>query len=671
MRTPFQNAQKSLFLNIMRADMARKSAEELAKKQREIGIAEFFEKNKHMLGFDTPTRSMLTAVKEGVDNALDICEEIEVLPEVYVEIKDVDSSEGEYEIIMRDNGPGIVESNVPKVFARLLYGSRFHVISQSRGQQGIGISAAVLYSQLSTGKPVRIVSKTVTMEKAKEFILSIDTVRNRPDVHSTKEVDWVDENGEAIFSGTEIHLNLIGRYVRGKQSVSEYIRSTAIVNPHAEITLIEPDGIETLFERATEHLPVAAKPIKPHPYGIEIGSFIKMAKNTKAKDLKVFLTHDFERISDRLARQICAKANMSLSTKPGGLGRENAKKLLKVIQNTKFMDPPTDCLSPIGEKLIRKGLRKEIDAEFFSANVRTPKTYLGHPFLVEVGLCYGVKNARGRKDNDKRPEAEKEQEKSSTPIAILRFANRVPLLYQQGGCVITKAIENVNWRNYGLEQRGGRGIPRGPVVILAHAASTNVPFTSEAKEAVAHIENIQSEIELALRECGRKMKQHITRQRKRKENREKLQIIEKLLPEINEKTSKVIGMPKPAISEVIGEIMNCYMFTPEIQYKSVERKHLVSVKIENFTKHKKSFKFYLELPEGGLVQSISKGGAVNNNAVCWEIKGLIKGEKTFCKLEIMGLDKEDCEECEIFQRGLNEKLVFGAELWEEDIGDDR
>jgi len=655
----------------MRADMARKSAEELARKQREIGIAEFFEKNKHMLGFDTPTRSMITAVKEGVDNALDICEEIEVLPEVHVKIREIDATDGEFELIMRDNGPGIIESNVPKVFARLLYGSRFHVISQSRGQQGIGISAAVLYGQLSTGKPARIISKTVTMEKAKEFVLGIDTARNRPDVHSTKEVDWVDENEEQIFRGTEVTINLIGRYVRGRQSIFEYIRSTAIVNPHARIILIEPDGTETIFQKGTEQLPVAAKPIKPHPYGIEIGSFIKMAKNTKKKDLKGFLIHDFERISDRLARQICSRANEQISAKPGGLSRERAKKLLKVIQGTKFMDPPTDCLSPIGETLIRKGLKKEIDAEFFSANVRSPKTYQGHPFLVEVGICYGVKNPRRRRNGEKRSEENAEKGKSSSPITILRFANRVPLLYQQGGCVITKAIENVNWRNYGLEQRGGRGIPRGPAVILAHIASTNVPFTSEAKEAVAHIENIQGEIELALRECGRKMKQHITRQKKRKENQEKLQIIEKLLPEINTKTSSVIAMPKPAISEVIGEIMNCYMFTPEIQYRSVERKHLVSIRIENFTKHKKKFRLFLELPEEALVQLVSKGGVVKNHVACWEIKGLTKGEKTFCKLELMGLDREDYEDCELFQKGLNEKLVFGAELWEENMDEDR
>ncbi|HID72277.1 MAG TPA: DNA topoisomerase VI subunit B, partial [Thermoplasmata archaeon] len=525
-----------------------------------------------------------------VDNALDVCEEVETLPDVLVEIKEVESTEGEYEIVMRDNGPGIVESNVPKVFGRLLYGSRFHVISQSRGQQGIGISAAVLYSQLSTGKPARIISKTITMPKAKEFILSIDTARNKPEVHSVKQIEWVDEEGRPITSGTEIHLNLIGRYVRGRQSVFEYLKSTAIVNPHARITLIEPDGTKWIFERGTEMLPVPPKPIKPHPYGIEIGTLIKMAKNTKAKDLRRFLVQDFERISDRLARKICSEAGLTLSQRPSSLGREEAKRLLKVMQKTKFMEPPTDCLSPIGEKLIKRGLKKEIDAEFFAANVRSPKTYQGHPFLVEAGLCYGVKNTKAKKGEKKT-----EEEKGSTPITILRFANRVPLLYQQGGCLITKAIENVNWRNYGLEQRGGRGIPRGPAVVLVHIASTNVPFTSEAKEAVAHIEAIQTEIELALRECGRKMKQHIARQKKRKENQEKLQIIEMLLPQINEKTSQVISMPKPSIVKVIGEIMNCYMFVTDIQYTAVEKKHTVNIKIENYTNFKKKFSLYLEL----------------------------------------------------------------------------
>ncbi len=648
--------------------MATKSAEELAKKQRDIGIAEFFEKNKHMLGFDTPTRSMITAIKEGVDNALDVCEEIEVLPRIYVEIKEIDSSDGEYEIIMRDNGPGIIQNNVPKVFAKLLYGSRFHIISQSRGQQGIGISAAVLYGQLSTGKPARIITKTASMERAKEFVLGIDTVKNKPDVHSTSEIDWVnEETGEEIFRGTEIHINLIGRYIRSKQSVLEYIRSTAIVNPHAEMTFIEPDDTRNKFPRATEQLPVAPKPIKPHPYGIEIGSFIKMARNTNSKEIKHFLTHDFERISDRLAKQMCHEAGLDLSKKPSGLSRDEFKKLLKVIQRTKFMEPPTDCLSPIGEKLIRKGLKKEIDAEFFSANVRSPKANQGHPFLVEVGVCYGVKDRKKKKNGGE--ERSSDSEKASTPVTILRFANRVPLLYQQGGCLITKAIENVNWRNYGLDQRGGRGIPRGPAVILAHIASTNVPFTSEAKEAVAQIDVVQGELELALRECGRKMNQHIRRQKKRKENREKLQIIERLLPEINRKTSDVISMPQPAISDVIGEIMNCYMLTPDIQFHAVEKKHQVSIKIENFTTQKKRFWLFMELPSGGLVQGVSGNGEVKKGVARWEIKNLLKGEKTVCHLEILGLDNEDFEECELYQKGLNEKMVFGAELWEESAGD--
>jgi len=144
---------------------------ELAKKQRDISIASFFEKNRHLLGFDNPRKSLLTTIKEAVDNSLDACEEAGILPEISIEV--IEMAETKFRVIVEDNGPGIVKKQIPNIFAKLLYGSKFFKLSQSRGQQGIGISASVLYAQLTTGKPARITSRISKKHDAQYFELHI------------------------------------------------------------------------------------------------------------------------------------------------------------------------------------------------------------------------------------------------------------------------------------------------------------------------------------------------------------------------------------------------------------------------------------------------------------------------------------------------------------------
>jgi len=469
-------------------------AEGLAKKQRKISVAEFFERNKQILGFDTSTRALITSVKEAVDNALDACEEAGILPDILVEIKSTDDDE--YLIIVEDNGPGIVRKQIPHVFARLLYGSRFHSLKQSRGQQGIGISAAVLYSQLTTGKPTVVTSKIGEGFPAHKCTLVIDTKKNRPEILHDEMTHW------EKASGTRIELPMGGTYVRNrKQSVYGYLRSTAIVNPHAHITFVEPNGDVTIFERVTDKLPPQPREIKPHPYGMELGTFIKMAKETNARKLTSFLSAEFSSVSIQKARSIVETAGLDPSSNPNKLSLEDAKKIINAFKKVKLMAPPTDCLSPIGEILIKRGLRKEMDAlspEFISTDKRNPSVHSGIPFLVETGIVYG-----GNLPSEER-------------VEILRFANRVPLLYQEGDCVITKGIKNMDWRRYGLQQRGGKGIPFGPAIILVHVSSVNIPFTSESKEAIANVEEIEKEIKLSLQQCARKMKSHLSKKAYRK-----------------------------------------------------------------------------------------------------------------------------------------------------------
>jgi DNA topoisomerase-6 subunit B len=512
--------------------MAKKSAEELAKKHREISIAEFFEKNRHLLGFDNPRRSLLTAIKEAVDNALDACEEARILPEINVEI--IQLSDTRFRVIIEDNGPGIVKKQLPKIFAKLLYGSKFHKLSATRGQQGIGISAAVLYGQLTTGKPATIISKIASAEKAYEIKLKIDTQTNNPDIKGDQEIEWPGKE-----HGTRIEIDMEAAYIRGRQSVDEYLKETAIVNPHVTIIYTNPDAEQLIFPRASENLPPEPKEIKPHPYGVELGRLIKMLSITDAKTLQQFLTTEFVRVGAGTAKDICQNGALLPKTKPKKINRDMAENLFKGIQKTKIMAPPTDCISPIGADLLEKGLRKEINAEFYCSTTRPANVYRGNPFVIEAALAFG-----GEQPSDK-------------SVRILRFANRVPLLYQQGACAMTNAIQATSWKSYGLQQSRS-SIPVGPCTMVIHMSSVWVPFTSESKEALAPYEDIIKEVRLALQECGRKLASFVNKKKKIKDEAKKRSYIEKFIPHVAEGLKEIMGfddVTKMKLEENLSEIL--------------------------------------------------------------------------------------------------------------------
>ncbi len=509
--------------------MMQKTAEELAKKQREISIAEFFEKNRHLLGFDNPRKALLTAVKEAVDNSLDACEEARILPEINVEL--IQLSETRFRVIVEDNGPGIVKKQIPNIFAKLLYGSKFHKLAQSRGQQGIGISATVLYGQLTSGKPATIFSKIASSQKAAQFKLKINTQTNSPDIIEESEMEW-----EGKEHGTKIEVDLDASYMKGRQSVDEFLKQTAIVNPHATIIYTNPEAQQVIFARAANELPPEAKEIKPHPYGVELGRLIKMLELSTAKTLQQFLTEEFTKVGPGTAKEICSNAALLTSTKPHSLSREAAEQLYKGIQNTKIMAPPTDCLSPIGQELLEKSLKKEINAEFYCAVSRPVFVYRGNPFQVEAAIAYGG-------------EQSKEEQ-----AALLRFANRVPLMYQQGACAFTKAATSIAWKSYGLQQ-SANSIPIGPVTILMHIASVWVPFTSESKEALAHYPEIIKEIKLALQEAGRKLQSYVNKKVRVQSQLERANIFERYIPEVADALSRLTGKDKEEIMKKLKEMI--------------------------------------------------------------------------------------------------------------------
>ncbi|HEX7786256.1 MAG TPA: DNA topoisomerase VI subunit B, partial [Methylomirabilota bacterium] len=362
------------------------SAIEMGARQREISVSEFFTKNRHLLGFDNPRKALLTCVKEAVDNALDACEEAGILPDVVVKLEVVGNGEpappasqaSRFRITVADNGPGIVRQQIPPIFAKLLYGSKFHRLRMSRGQQGIGISAAGMYGQLTTGKPVQIISRTSGRTPAHYFEVQIDTKKNEPLILEKKQIEWEHSRG------TQVTLEVEGRYQKGRASVDEYIEQTVIANPHVKLTYLAPDGETKELPRTYAELPPSPKEIKPHPYGIELGMLLKMLQDTRGHSLSSFLSGDFSRMSPRLADEICKAAGLSPRTRPRDVLGESAEALYKAIQTTRIMAPPTNCLSPIGEKAILSGLYQQTKGEFYTAVSRPPAVYRGNPFVIEA-----------------------------------------------------------------------------------------------------------------------------------------------------------------------------------------------------------------------------------------------------------------------------------------------
>jgi DNA topoisomerase-6 subunit B len=525
------DAAKSTPIKPAPAGRARPTAHDLAKAQRDISVSEFFAKNRHLLGFDNPSKALLTTVKEGVDNALDACEEAGILPDVRVEIREL--SETRFQVAIEDNGPGIVRAQVPKIFGSLLYGSKFHRLRQSRGQQGIGISAAGMYGLLTTGKPIKIITRTDRKKPAHHLELVIDTKKNEPRVKLDETCQWNREHG------TRVEIELEGAYRGGQHSVDAYIRQISLANPHAQITYVPPKaeehGAEHLFPRVSDEVPPETREIKPHPYGVELGVLMQMFRDTKARNISSCLQNDFSRVSSRTAGEICQRAKLAPTRRPSEIEREEAERLHQAIQATKIMAPPLDCIAPIGGELIERALRAEVQADFYTSISRRASVYRGNPFLIEVGIAYGGSLP------------------AEEPVTVYRFANRVPLQYQQGACAITRAVASTDWKAYELQHPKG-AVPIGPMLIMVHMASVWVPFTSESKDAIAHYPEIIKEMRLALQECGRLMAIYIRRKKREADEAKKRAYIEKYIPQLAIGLQQILALSDKDRDRVVADL---------------------------------------------------------------------------------------------------------------------
>ena len=634
------------------------TAERMAQNQKQVAISEFFEKNKHFLGFDSLVRSLITAVKESVDNSLDACEEARILPDIRVKITKVDDKKNIIELQTEDNGPGIPKSSIEKVFGQLLFGSRFHAIRQSRGQQGIGITGVVMYSQLTTGRKTHVRSKIATETSAAVVDIGLDTRKNKATKSNEDRVLWELPDGSLKEHGLEITCRMKAKYQRGRQSVYQYLRMTSIVNPHADITFEDPDGEVHHWPRVTERLPRKVESIKPHPHGIHLGTLQRMCTEATDNRMTSFLYKNFSGVSTRAAKELLAAAEIDEKAKPKSMKADHYRALIEAFQGerllngkaVKLLNPPTNCLSPIEELLIKKGLSKTIDSRFVTTMTRAPTVTQGNPFQVEVGLIFGDGMAADK------------------PVEVLRFANRVPLMYQQGGCLLTKAIESVDWRQYGLDQAGGRGVPKGPAAVLVHLASTNVQFTSEAKEALADNEEVLDEVRKAMLEMGRGLRKHLEKKKKMAKTQEKFELVNDIIPAIAAKSAAILGRPVPDLAGSITKIMGAVIAEGETVWNKETKQTDVAITLFNYTSRARAYTILAAWPEkdGATMEGNEHGGRKEATGVwAWKLEALDPGQTFTITYSLSGLEKGDWTDTDIFFRGSQD--VIGATKMDEKL----
>ncbi len=508
-------------------------AEELAKEFKEHSVAEFFKKNKQMLGLYGKVRTLTMVIHEYVTNSLDACEESNILPDLEVKIDEL--GEENYNVKVIDNGPGLTKETVGKAFGQLLAGTKFHRLMQARGQQGIGCAGCTMLSQMTTGKPVTVITGTgkgnpITVE------ITVDQKHNQPKLANMKELN-------KPFRGTAVQAQFKSViYRESDQGPLEYLRRTAIANPHAEIKFRAPNGETITFNRTQKKVPKPPKVVMPHPKGVTIDELLSLAKYTQAKKVYSFLKNDFDRMGSKALDDIAKRVRFDLNKDPRQLSWNEAEEVVKTFKETEFIAPSTDGLRPIGEEQIKKSLEEIVKPEFLHVLTRKPQVYAGgFPFQIEVAIAYGGKAGRtvsGETGDEKRME-------------IMRFANLSPLLFDQGNCAITRAVQTIDWKRYDIKD-----FENAPITVLVNFVSVHIPYTGAGKQAIADEEEVLEEIRLALMQCARHAGRYISGKRKEEEKRMKREIFFKYIPEIVEALNKITKEDKEKLKKKMEKMVN-------------------------------------------------------------------------------------------------------------------
>jgi DNA topoisomerase-6 subunit B len=506
-----------------------REAAELFEEFKELTASEFFRRNKQMLGFSGKIRSLTMVFHELITNSLDAAEEAGIRPEITIDLKRV--GKDHYILKHSDNGPGIPEAFITKVYCTMFAGSKFRNI-QSRGQQGLGCSGCVLLSQMTTGKPAKVISGYHEGEKLKgiEMTFKMDVKKNQGLILSQQEVE-VQSSGVSI----ELHFKDVS-YSLSEQGAFEYIRRTVIANPHAKIRFRDPTGHKYIFERATDIIPPLPKEVLPHPRGVTADDLIFMAKHTDKMRFRSLLTTSLSRMSTKRVNEIQEATGIDLDKRPKDMKWEEAEKIVELFSKMDFMAPPTSGLIPIGKEQIEKGMREILTPEFVATNTRNPKTYRGGvAFIIESGITYGGESGR----------IVGEQKRAE----IMRFANRVPLTFDQGSCAITEALKSIDWKRYGI-----RDLDNAPITVFVNLVSTNVPYLSTGKQSVAPEAEILHEVRQATMKIARSLQKYLRAKKAAKEEELRSKIFESLVPVVIREAALLAEIDVPEYDAVLAKV---------------------------------------------------------------------------------------------------------------------
>lgn len=490
--------------------------------------AEYFAKNLQQVGFSSPLKAVLTTLKEAVDNSLDACESAGILPDLLVEISKVGAGSTKntdlIRIVVEDNGPGIEGEDLAKVYGEYLASSKFGRGQCSRGQQGIGISAATTWAQMTNARGVSVVSKTKKMRKAISAQVDVDIKSNTGVLKNKETLDWDREHG------TRVEFVLDGRIqLNGDGGLLTYIEGTILVNPHMTITYKLTDADFVTVTRVSTDVPRVPEASLPHPHTFKLGEFITHSTLFGKTTLSKFLKTGFSRISDQSISDFVKKGlPKGLLEKPlTALSEEDFKKVFQAVQNTDLMAPSTKSVLTVGEEALSKSITRLGEIDFFAVVTRKPTICDFKPVVVEVAL------ARFKDRN----------QQNDSPVTLLRFANRVPLQFDKSGCAITWAIESVNWKAYGLGQPKD-SLPLGPYIFAVSIVSPFIKFKNASKETIDASEELVAEIRLALIQAGQKLSRHIKKEVKEADLERKLAHIEQFGPILVEGLARIIKAPE-------------------------------------------------------------------------------------------------------------------------------
>lgn len=501
--------------------------------------AEYFSKNLQQVGFSSQTKAVLTTLKEAVDNSLDACEENDILPDVTVEIERIGEgtlkNSEQIRVLVSDNGPGIGADDIAKVFGEYLASSKFGKGRCSRGQQGIGISAATTWAQLTHAVGARVITKTMQNRKAIKCTVEVDIKNNKGVIKDRETIDWDRPHG------TQVEFTIDGRIqLNGEAGLISYLNGTTLVNPHLTLRYKLLDQELVTVERVAQQIPAIPEAIEPHPHTMKLGEFIAHSHLFGKVKAGAWLKKSFSRVSDSTLKDLQGKGISAkvLDKSVDALTDVEFKALFVAIQAIELMAPSTKSVLCIGEESLSKSIQRLGSVDFFSVVTRKPTICDFKPVQVEVGIAR-LLDRQGEQDD---------------PVQVLRFANRVPLQFDKAACAIVQAIQTVNWRSYGLTQPK-ESLPQGPYIIAVSVVSPFIKFKNASKETIDASDELVEEIRRTLIQAGQRLSKHIKKEFRANELEEKIRHIEQFGPMLVDGLARIVSAPKVRVEKAREGLM--------------------------------------------------------------------------------------------------------------------